>query len=406
MATETISQIYDILNDDIVNEVFNQFFHEALLLPYIKKKTTKGRQILLKHRLAGNHGSGFRSERATLPTAKARYFEETSLSTKYWYAAVSITGQEIYETEGKGAMIDVVMDALEDTYNNGLLDLNRVLWGDGSGRIAQVNGTPVYDGSTYTTITFDNGSPFHFFERMDVTFGTSSTAYEIVEVDIENKTIKVEGDLSTTVLDNDWIYKSGAYAASLDTEAMGLKGHISASNPPSGTYQGKDRTATGWTWLQAYEKDMAGAAISSLALTQFIDQIRSRGGVYPTHLFTEMGVRNSYVLLLQSENQPVEKIVDETGFTDKLKFIYAGRPLTLEVLPDAPEGSIYAFNADNILLYESKPLGWDTTEGNPKLARSSTTDVFEGRISWYFNTAGYKPKTTGVMSDIKRNSIT
>ena len=406
---EKISQIWEGMHDQYIKGVQRAFYTDVWLYNKIfGKAKTDGRQYIILYQIGGNIGGEFVAERATLPLSRGRKFLRGSDATRYGYFPLDLTGPELYQAAGEGQFMNVVGHAYSDMEKNGKWFLETVLWGDGSGRIAQVNGTPTISGGD-TVITVDQRPVFHVKEYQPVNYGTDSTEYEVLSVDVVNGTFTLDGDVRTEFADNVWVYRNGAYQSDLYSEPLGLLAHVNSSNPPytSSTYQGLNRSTAGHEFLQAYMKNQSSAAMTMLSFKQYIDTIGQKcGGEVPTNLVTEPGVYNSYYLLLMSLHQNINAVVDKAGLTAALQFVYNGKGIPLEVTNFCPSGYMYALNSKYFDIRESRPLGWDQTLGNPKMQRSQTQDVFIGRMCWYFNTTCTNNQAQGVWYAIKRNDIT
>jgi hypothetical protein len=407
VGTESITQVWDIIKDDFRDGVIEQIPREVVLFDKIKFENTDGREMVLKTELGGNLGIGFVAERGTLPIARGGLFDEWKVRPKYMYGRMELTGPQIHQCAGKAAaFIDLVAHKMENTKRNFVRVANRVMWGDASGRLAQIAGTPTYS-SPQTTCVIDNGNTYDFLEHGWVTFGTDTTLYEIDEVDHANSTIYIIGDATSVAVNDAYVYHGGSYDSGLGFEPMGLKGHISASNPPQGSYQTLDRTGTGMGWTQAYVKNMASAAFTTSDIREFLWTIRGKtAGELPNIFLTEEGVFNSYLLLLEAKGQQMQPVVSNQGYAESVYITQAGKKLELMNTLNCPQGSIYAVNDKYMFGIESRKLDYDKTFRSQVFMPRENSDMFEGRIAWYWNVGVDWPKAHGVMTNIKRNDIT
>jgi hypothetical protein len=410
-SLESLSQVSPALLDFIVQGCESMIVRETTGLDRIKrtKKDIFGRNILIKYRLKGNAGAGSAVERGTLPRAKARVFEEGLQTLRYSYIPVELTGQEIRVPHGKkGAILDIVTDAMEDATLNGMHKFDNDFWGDGSGRYAQVAGSPSYDSGTgLTSVTFDHGVKEWFLEGQDVSFGTYTTLWEIFSIDESSNILYITGDCTGQAANDVYIYNGGDYSASYNVVPWGVQIHCGEDNGVHSLYQNLDRTAAGYSWLQAYVNDNNGSdrAISSILLTQHFQKVKRRGGKIPTWLLTEDGVLNSYVLLLESLHQQVAVMPNETGTKEMYSFVFAGKKMTLETSMKCPLGKIFCLDETVLELREAYPLQWDT-EGGGKLMKERNEDVFWGRMVWYYNYICTNNKKLSLIADLIRNSLT
>lgn len=406
VGTDSITQLWDIIHDDFRDGIIEQLPREVLLFDKLKKEKTDGREMIIKTELGGNYGVGVAAERAALPTARGALFDEWKVRTKYMYGRMELTGPEIHQANTGEKFIDLVAHRSENLKKNFVRVANRMMWGDASGRIAQVNGSPTYS-SPLTTVIFDNGPSWNLFEHGWYTFGIDTTQYEIDSITHADVTAYFRTDATGVAVEDAYIYQGGSYHGDFDREPMGLKGHVSASNPPQGTYQTLDRSESGFQWTQSYVKNMSSAAFDTSDIRQFLYTIRGRtGGPLPNVLLTEDGVFESYLLLLEAKGQNMAPVVSEQGYASSVYIVQAGKKLELMNTLNCPSGYLYAINTDHLFVVESRGLDFDKTYRPQIFMPREDYDIYEGRIAWYWNTASDQPQAHGVMSNIKVNDIT
>jgi len=413
---EKISYIQDVFMDIYDKQLVDLLLRSTNVLSLLPHKDFTGKSHVYTVRRRGNFGSGFRKERITLPEAQAREYKQSSLSTYYFYQALDLTLPEIRESKGPGALIDVLGDAVDDAHDNALHNGNRVSIGDGSARMGTISSIDSSDG-TYTTLTVAD-FPIEIFQiGMVLTAGTGSTGYRVEGVDNSTAQIKVTNDSTGADASGDgqWtgtnnIYWYGGYDAGFDTEPPGLMAVISDSNPPSGTFQGKDRTATGNEWLKAYVQGTAGdnTLLSYLVMKQFLDNLRAHSGkkTKVNSLLAETGVYNSWMLVLENKGITTQPVVSEGGFASDLSFVFGGKRYVFREIDEMLDGELYALDTQGgIEIRESFPLQWETYGSGGKFVRSVTEDIITARMAWYFTIGSKDPRRNGVFKGIKRNAI-
>ena len=406
VGTENMAQIFELVKDTYFPTLMKVYKNYTYLHDKLKVIPWAGRRYYVKYKIGGNYTASAAAERAVIPTPKGRKGVEGYTDDKYYYSPIDLTGPEFHKAESREVKIDLIQDAFTDCADNLLWTMNADAMGDGSGRKAQVNGTPAYDGGTgLTTVYFDNGSGFHFMPYETVQFGTNGTGYEIKSIDITGKSFTVGGNATSYAVDDAYIYHYGMYDAGLDTAVMGLKGHISASNPPSAAYQGLSRATTGYGFLQAYEKDQLDTAMTWLDFNSFIDEVYTRGREIPDLYMINTGVRNSIQLLMETKHQSLEPVVSNVGFAEVLSYTYAGKKIEFQVVLDVPPETMYALNTDYMHIIESRPIGWLTDENNPKMQRKPNYDIYEGAMARYWQIVCTNPQKFGKWINIKESSI-
>jgi hypothetical protein len=403
--TESLSQINDILKDYIIPGVQNNILYNNVLLDKIKrtKKDVKGRAILIKYRLSGNVSGGFANEWGTLPVAKARAFDEGTQTTRYFYQPVAISGQELRETTGKGAHINVVADAFDDSAKSATQIFNNSTWGDGSGSLGTVNGASTYDGVTGNSTITITGSTHRFMIGQELKFDDDATAYEVVEIDHDNSQILVNGDSTTDAAGGETIYNRDDYTASYNRVVWGLGIHVANTNGVHSTYQGISRATEGNGFLDAYVNAISGV-ITSDAMTAHYMRIDDYSQKIPDTMLTTNGVMRSIILLLQADNQPIKTMPNKLGTKQWYLWNYGGKQTRIEVARGCPSGYLYTLYTPSFELRESAPLAWDTTTGG-RWNIATTTDSYWGRMIWYNNLICVNNRANGVMTGITEGAI-
>lgn len=411
VGTESRTQVADIIHDEYLKELQQVFPHYVYIFNKLDNVPAQGDNVIVEAEIGGNVNAKSVAERGALPTPKGRLFKSFTIGPKYTYGTMDITGPELYTKVGpEASKVNLVLTAMKSCWENFIWRCNTIMMLDGSARIAQVNGTPTYDGGTgVTTVTIDNGSIFHLREYQTVRFGTDDTDYTVQSVNRNGLTFTVAGNATTDGADDSWIYHADSYDSGLAVDPVGLKGHCSASNPASGSYQGLSRATTGYEWTQAYSKNQSSVSFTELDFNNFLDNIRFRNGGrhedIPDLLLWPTGVRNSFQLLLQSRHQNVESVVSKFGFGKVLSYVYAGQNIELVIVDDVPTGTCYAISTPYLKRYTWRDAEWDQSEGNPKLARKSGYDIYEGFIAMYWNLICTNPTKFGIWYNIPENTI-
>jgi hypothetical protein len=183
---------------------------------------------------AGSHGptTGY------IPQPGSQGYVEAQLLAAHYYGAAQLDGSLIDSTKGVTAAglraLDSEMKRLPDDIR---ADINRDLFGDGSGKLANVAGS-----SSGTTITCDSVRLFTENQPIVVAAadGTAAVARTIASIDRTNKTITV--DQATDVTAANDIFPSGIhntnYASAYNVALSGLAAIISATS----TYAALNRT--------------------------------------------------------------------------------------------------------------------------------------------------------------------
>jgi hypothetical protein len=294
--------------------------------------------------------------------------------------AATRNAQGSYET-----VLDVETEGLMEDLPK---DINRQLFGNGSGGLAEVAsvaaGVITVDNNDLT-----NGTPHHASEltkyievgqRID-TFTPAGVAHDVglVVTAVTGTTITCAATAATVV--NDLVVLSGngpLTGVELSNEITGLQAAISASN----TYQGIDRTAAGNERWKSNVITNGGAAfavdITEDVLQQADTAAQKASGMTPNMIIGTYELRDKYASILQAGRRFVNTIAYKGGFTGPE---FAGRG----IIPDTecPRGKTFFLNTDYISLYQQAGLQFMNEDG-AVLSRKSGFPAYEATLYWFF----------------------
>lgn len=349
---QALSTINGLLKDDYVTQEITDAVNKStvFLSRLGSQKTTHGRQYIFPVQLGLSQGHGARAENAQLPDAGFGEYEQASGTVVYLYSQMYITGQSIEATAGsKAAFADVLKQALRDVREGHKVDVQRQVWGDGTGIIGRVASAvadsttvPVTDpfGLTYAG-TLDNSQKTRLFKRKMQIFIDSSTPVATTVTGVNSDgTITVASPI--TVDEGSAIYRGDATdlaRVNKDKEIHGITAIVS----DTGTYLNIDRT--GKPEWQANLVDAAGA-LSEEKMRIALDEALVNGNAQPDLMITDVVTRRRYEALLQSFKRFTNPMQLEGGFT-ALEF--DGRPLVVD--KDAPPERIWFLHTPDITWY-------------------------------------------------------
>ena len=416
---EILSDIEEVIREEWTLITTNEVEKNSYLWDFFKyshKSVSQGR-IDIKYKVQSLNAGGPVLERGTIPEADARVFEGGYARTRYMYYPLELSGPEIWESKTANNMIDTVSDAMMDVKDTAAADFNRMFVKDGSGVKGLV---ATVTGSGPSTIKIDvtglGTSIIHFSRGEKISVRDASTigtvhlnAVTITSVDYENDQFVVAEDASALAA-GDKIFRELGYDAGYKLDMVGIDGHIGVGNLDYGNYQGQDRTAAGREYLRSYVEGTAGSA-TALTKARWMKVIKNmkklNGGKHTVDtILTTPGVNESMYLLLEADQQPVESVVSETGFEEKLKFVYRGRRYELAVSEDMTPETMYFINKKSFQIRSSRDLMWDGSINGGKLEGNRTSDIQWQRMVMYANLICYDPKSNGRMNGVKESDIT
>lgn len=278
-TTTTIANILKELYDDEITE--NQVNSHVFFTRWENKVADiviKGKSFHINCplRISRNQGIGARAEDTALPAPKRVGYDNTQPTLASIYGSVRLTGHALDVSEGSNAAAFAY--ALDEEVNGMVLGMNlelaRYMMGDGSGALAQVNGTV----SSSTTFVVDNPDTRWLEIGMTIDAWTTKTggSQEInsVEItDINRSTNTVTVDSAVSVTDNSWVFREDNHAI---TQPPGLLAHVDDGNGTA-AHQGITRTDAGKGFWKANLLSNGGSPMSEVFLQSLCDEAEQNG---------------------------------------------------------------------------------------------------------------------------------
>jgi hypothetical protein len=360
------------------------------------------------------------SSSSTLPTAQQGTYSEFIIYMKRgMYATLQFDRLASACGKGKGAVMDIVKSEVKAIAIQMANKSNRQIWGDGSGRLAQLsaavsNSTTAYiNGPLFGQDSNGYTNPSNYLDEgqlIDV-YNSSTGALEAEEIEIS--TITVGGAGTDTLLlasaitasDDAYLFDHDTYAASQAAGTgvpMGLRGICDTSNPYTGItqtyFQNVNRSAN--TWAQAQVVDMGSLAITNAKILELIMKCERYGRI--DVLITNDIIWRAYYQILETDKtMPNEQAY--WGGTTGLAF-YGGRAGKIPIIydTDCPDGDLYALDEDLLEVYAPTQNGLTWIPGeNGILTRVQGKDEHTAALVHYNNFGTPKPQAQGRLKSIK-----
>ena len=366
-----------------------------------KHITEANQEIQFAAHMQRSQGIGARNESEQLPTAGANKDARASMFLKYQYGRIQGTGQVFKQvasnTTGFIDWMGREVSSITDTLKR---DLNRQIYGDGTGTLATVLATA----TAATVVGVDDA---HFIEigmYVDVltaaTLGANpptkgnTAPMLVVTTDNVANTITLSGGTVTAAIGSAVVRTdsiSGVNNWKKEWEGLGL-----ITNSAS-TYANV-APATWPRWVPGYLATSIGT-LSELTLTRLAQGIHQQGGKV-TDLLTTYGVVNAYWNTLQGKRQYTGDNVSNMkgGMTVPVfQSIFGDIPIT----PDwaAPKGSVYALNKEEMYVHQLADWDWMDKTGT-MWQQVPNTDAYSATIFQYSNIGVFRRNTFGKLSGI------
>ena len=398
-ASEAIKLVYGDLHEQLRDK------NPALQLIEASSAniTRNGKEVIFDTHIGRNQGIGARGVREKLPLAGAQKYKQAHLYLTNLYGSIEVDGQLFEQAvEDYQAFINVVDNEINGLKKDLANDLNRQVYGDGSGKVAVVVSQP-----SSSTLTVDTD---HFlqvgmtFDVVDPTTGVkqqsgAASSLEITAINDATNTITVSGTLgtfNTNISAGDFLVRSSNGVNSFGKEWTGLGAIVKAS----GSLHDID-PATYPVW-KATEVALgvpgtSTGTLTELALINLVQKVDKQGGDVDVMLAAP-GVFNAYWDLLQGLRQFTNGATLEGGMR-AFSFDAVGKPIKFVSDYAAPPNTLYALSSKEIVVNRKRDWAWMDRDGS-MWSRVADTDAYEARYFQYSQLGTYRRNAHAVMTNI------
>ena len=432
MATVTISDIRNWMNDTFVSKVEDQLNREILAVELFKQHNTgfTDGQAIVPINYARNNSGSYRGETSDLPTAGEIGRARLSVDAKYLYSRMELTGPAIESGRNnpnglKATLqeeIDGCLESLSNRANNyffsgggcigfiternaNLAARNVDFFGNGAHIPAK--GTTIDVDlvrlDTYETILSNRGMEL-------ATTSTSATSSAVVNFNgpaIDTSSLP-EGTVVAVVVNSDQTYAD----ASVETVAQQTTGIL--HNLASGTHFQLNRATAhdGGKFVPLQSNfdtgitnaNGLGVDFESKQLQNLLTKIQRQSDKRPDMFFVEHGFMDAYIETLTSITSSNFRITNnqsgkgaDAGFNTQ-QMSYAGIPFRAS--RHAPKGCVIALAPSTWVHVTLKGPGMADLDGSV-LSRKSDKDAYEAYARYYHNLVCKRPNANGVLVGVK-----
>jgi hypothetical protein len=397
-ASEALKLVYGDLHEQLRDKNPALEFIEASA----QNITRNGKEVIFDTHIGRNQGIGARGVREKLPIAGAQKYKQAHLYLKNLYGAIEVDGQLFEQAaDDYNAFINVVDMEIKGLKRDLSKDLNRQIYGDGSGKLAVVSAQP-----SSTTLTVDSTDWLEegmVIDIVDPTTGVkqqsgAASSIEIVSINETTKVITVTGTLgtfSTNISANDIIVRSSNGVNSFGKELTGLGAIVKATGE---LHEIDPATTPVWA---ATEQTLGSVGtpgtLTELQLINLVQSVDKKGGDVDVFLASP-GVYNAYWNLLQGFRQFTNG-AGLTGGQRSFSFEALGKPIRFVSDYAAPKGTLYALSSKELVINRKKDWSWMDRDGS-MWSRVADTDAYEARIYQYSEIGTYRRNAHAVLSNI------
>ena len=364
--------------------------------------TQNGKEVIFDTHIGRNQGIGARGVREKLPVAGAQKYKQAHLYLTNLYGSIEVDGQLFEQaSENYQAFINVVDNEISGLRKDLANDLNRQVYGNGTGKLAVITGQDTgvlgVDSTHFLEVgmTFDVVDPTTGVKQQS---GAASTL-EITGVNETTKQITVSGTLGTfgtNINAGDFIVRSSNGVNSFGKEWTGLGAIVKAS----GTLHDIDpATYPIWkaTEVALGTPGTATGALTELALINLVQKVDKQGGDVDVMLASP-GVFNAYWDLLQGLRQFTNGATLEGG-QRAFSFDAVGKPIKFVSDYAAPPNTLYALSSKELVVNRKRDWAWMDRDGS-MWSRVADTDAYEARYYQYSQLGTYRRNAHAVLSNI------
>ncbi len=318
-------------------------------------------------------------EDGSLPTAAGGGYAQLTATLKNLYGQIEISDKALRASQSnEGAFVNLLDTELTGLVRSASFNLGRMLFGDGSGKLATVSKA---EEGVYTVDTVRNLAVGQMIDAVNSSGLTVSYGKTITSVDRTNKTITLDG--TPISIAECSLYIQG----SRNLELTGLGAIFSDSD----TLYGLTRSEHGW--LKPYSVSTVGT-LTENAIQKAIDMVEENGGGHINFIVCSWGVRRALFDLLSGQRtmEPVEL----TGGFKALS--YNGIPVVADRF--CPEGTMYLLNTDDFRLHQLCDWQWLEGENGKVLHQVSSKACYSATLVKYAELMCYRPCGQAVLKGI------
>jgi hypothetical protein len=390
-ASEAIKLVYG----DLHEQLYNKTPALQLIESSSANITRNGKEVIFDTHIGRNHGVGARNVREKLPTAGAQKYKQAHLYLTNLYGAIEVDGQLFEQAaEDYQAFINVVDMEITGLKRDLAVDLNRQVYGDGTGTIGVVASVSGQDITVDSTHYFQVGMVLTGVDPSTGAVADSGNELEVTAIDESTETITVTGTISALAA-NDLLVRASNTTNSYGKEWTGLGAIV---DDTSVLHEIDPAAYPTWkSTVEALGSAGSPGTLTELDLINLVQKVDKQGGDVDVMLASP-GVYNAYWNLLQGFRQFTNSAT-LTGGQRSFTFEALGKPIRFVSDYAAPKGTLYALSSKEIVVNRKRDWSWMDRDGS-MWSRVSDTDAYEARYFQYSQLGTYRRNAHAVLSNI------
>jgi hypothetical protein len=362
--------------------------NEVFLLTQVEQNTedVEGRRAVLAINTGRNHGVGARAEMGPLPTAGQQGYREERVQLKYNYGRIEISGPTIRSMgSDRGSFTRAVQSETQGVVRDLRNDMNRQLYGDGTGAIA------VAASNVNLDITLDDPTKTQLRQlqvgmRVDIGTAANPTATvanrAITAVNTSTGVVSIEGP-GFTITADDIITRAGSGGTgAAQKEVTGLQAQVA----DSGALWNIDPANTP-NWVSYVDDPGSGRAVSEDMFMEAQQEVNIASGEDLNLWVTDNDVHRAVARLLTSIKRFPSTTELRGGYTAlDMSSVSQGNTgsntVSMFYDKDCPTGVAFGLTTKRIQWYTMSD--WEfMEEDGAVLSRVPNVDAYEATLFIY-----------------------
>ena len=340
-----------------------------------------------------NGGIGAGTEDGNLPTAAGTNFTQFVLSLKNLYGKIELSDKAIRASENaNGAFVNLLNSEMEGLLKASSFNFGRMLYGDGSGFLADISD------NTISSVVVDNTQNLIEGMVVDIVSSTGTTINAGLRIKSINRATK-EVFFTTSPL-TEGAYSSAGYKlcvqGSYNNELTGL----GAIFKTTGSLYGLDRTTH--SWMIPYIKDIANdtvaSDISEVVMQKAIDDLEETANSRVDFIVCSAGVKRNYQSYLTSYRSNINVMELEGGYK---AISYNGIPVVSDRF--VPAGTMFLLNTSEFNLHQLCDWKWLESEDGRVIKQTPGKPTYQATLVKYADIICNKPSGQAKITGIKES---
>uniref|UniRef100_A0A6M3LBV7 Putative capsid protein n=1 Tax=viral metagenome TaxID=1070528 RepID=A0A6M3LBV7_9ZZZZ len=434
-----LTNLADVLKNVYGEGLTNQFNDEKVTYNMFQKSERKpgGNGYVFGIRKSRNQSTGARAESKKLPDPQTGTKDQGTITPKYLYGSIRITGPAIEKAKGnQAAFVDSLADEIDDIYQSIVVDMNRMCHWDGFGQLGRTSAALTTVPASSYAVTFDNdigimymneGQAFDFYASAGDTIpGATASAVH------GQRILTITPSTKVVVVTNGTDFTANHPYASAYTNAVGLStlaaGAIavkmgardlawaSADTPVEligldaifddgtnlDTFEGIDADAIPVWRSNVISNSSVNRELSIDLMLNACDLTRTRSGQKVSKILMGLGQRRKYANLLLPDVRFAPTVLK--GGYETLSFSGGDGSLEIVIDPMCQPNRIYFMPDGIVQKYELTPLGWGNLD-NSQLHQRASYDEWDAFLRIYTNLGCEQRNNLTLLKDLTEPSL-